>query len=541
MPSSHHPICLSKLTQPALTLLVMVVLPILVTNSQQTTSESINARASSSVSNQISHIDPALILPGEFSNRLTVKIANTTTSELSNRLTTATSINVVLDSLLFEEEGFDLDASISIEIKDEPVYLLFDRLADHGIHWRLDKSDVILYPESLIDAHSIETINIGRILQLGYQVKDLKLAIESCIGIDSWVENGGDADVMFLNDVMFLRQNGPYSRQVAGLVRALESPTRQTFLYSSELNRRLSQVLDQKIEPLGNDLSLAQIVNELNARTTGTFKLDPFGLSECGYTEIDKIAIGDHAKTPRQVLQAIRYIETDLDWAIRDGAVYITEGEERALQSAVYNISDICVREKDMVKLTDTIQTMIDPDSWLENGGIGHVCRVKDGVLLVTASYRNHEAILRLIESYQNTHTAGWTQPNWTTRYYRVPTPVANELATQLPKMIDPASWHQNTEAPYGQIQVLASWPGTDVPQGPADIATGTLIDHSVLIIYQTVERHEKITNLIFKIKKGDYLNPLTGIPMSGPGSPNGGLFDIGPVQRPNVMSANLK
>ncbi|MEC9092637.1 MAG: hypothetical protein VX438_08035, partial [Planctomycetota bacterium] len=84
------------------------------------------------------------------------------------------------------------------------------------------------------------------------------------------------------------------------------------------------------------------------------------------------------------------------------------------------------------------------------------------------------------------------------TEYYRMPKVIADDLENLLPSLVEPQSWKLDANpAGFGSIVKVASTP--TVSSEPV-----VTLDYSVLIIYQSREIHEKISDLIVKIEHGN-------------------------------------
>jgi hypothetical protein len=112
------------------------------------------------------------------------------------------------------------------------------------------------------------------------------------------------------------------------------------------------------------------------------------------------------------------------------------------------------------------------------------------------------------------------------TQFYRMPTTVANDLETTLPRLIQTDTWKSQNPNAKGTIQKIQSWSETTGLQSKTGIE-GQPTPYSVLVIYQTREIHDQLPELLRRIQHGDGMR--------------GGIGGILPTMRLQVSIIGLK
>src|SRR6185503_19700382 len=112
-------------------------------------------------------------------------------------------------------------------------YLLLGRLRMLDLAWYYD--DGLVNVTSQEDAESRTSVipyNLGDLIDAGYTRDALTDTIVSTIDTTTWAENGGgESDVQWLGDVMFVSQTSERHRHLSGLLAALRKHGRQTFVF----------------------------------------------------------------------------------------------------------------------------------------------------------------------------------------------------------------------------------------------------------------------------------------------------------------------
>src|SRR5690606_9476433 len=109
---------------------------------------------------------------------------------------------------------------------------------------------------------------------------------------DSWSENGGgESDIQWLGDVMFVRQTGESHRRLAGLLAALRGHGRRTFIFDPPQHIALREKLDQPISLQLDQAPLVVAVKKIAEAASVDLRLDKPALKEAGISEREPVTL----------------------------------------------------------------------------------------------------------------------------------------------------------------------------------------------------------------------------------------------------------
>ena len=117
-------------------------------------------------------------------------------------------------------------------------------------------------------------------LDAGYDPDYLSESIRSAVDT-AWMDDEGEGGSFeWLGDVLFVRQNGPTHRQIAGLFAALRKHGRRTFTYDPPQHASLRQKLAENFDVAFVDMPLSRAVEQLSEETGIDMRLDMVALRE---------------------------------------------------------------------------------------------------------------------------------------------------------------------------------------------------------------------------------------------------------------------
>jgi len=480
------------------------------------------------------YIDPIGWVPESLRKRVTHTFQEVPLNEVANWIQSQTDLSVVLDERALEEENLSSSELVTESLVDVPVFQFLDRLERLGVDWNLEGNMVTLLPLNA----SLRNVqyNIGDLLDLDYQPNDLLSALTSTIAPDSWLDAGGVSTAVLLGDVLFVRQVPRTHRKIAAFLEALRHPSRRTWVDESKEHETIASILDTKASVQFRGTPLAQIVQSLATQHQLNIRLDRVALRKERISERLPISIEIREQPLRTILQFITS-QHGLGWFYRDGVVWIApENEARAeLKLAVFDVRDLCSNRADCLRLLRAIEQQSDPDGWSNAGGIGVIAFPFSGIMVISQKEPILDEVLTLIENYRTAlknskrrMSAESDPEGYETKYYRLPTPVAQDLQVLLPKLVAKESWGDHdpaVEGNVGTIQICRS--RSDVRIGNADKNTpSTLEPYSVLIIHQKRKIHPQISDIITKIEAGD--TPGFGSMGGSVGGMGGGMGGMG-------------
>ena len=144
------------------------------------------------------------------------------------------------------------------------------------------------------------------------------------------------------------------------------------------------------------------------------------GLAEAGI-EADAPVNIRLQDVPAEMVLGLMLGQLGLDYYIKHGVIVVTTAEKAVadLEVRVYPVQDLIEPvgltrrspDTEASRLTDVIQSSVEPESWQDNGGRGTV-RYYRGTLVVLQTAKVHQAVERLLsELRQATKHAAETEP----------------------------------------------------------------------------------------------------------------------------------
>ncbi|MFN9878986.1 MAG: hypothetical protein ACK557_10960, partial [Planctomycetota bacterium] len=222
-----------------------------------------------------------------------------------------------------------------------------------------------------------------------------------------------------------------------------------------------------------------------------------------------------------------------LSWILRDGVLWVTtrEAADRFLQTAVFDVRDICPNLPASEALSEALLQQVDTGNWGDQDGAGQIVFAKPGVMVVRQSERRLDAVEELLGNYRvalknsKRRISEDEDPEFVvTRYYRMPAEVAAEMERVLPELVASESWKSAVRPEAaGTIRQVHSWPEvSETTKGGA-----VLMPQATLIISQKRKHHDEVRKFLDNIKYGNSLpSGFGGAGMGGAGV--GGAGGVG-------------
>ncbi|MEC8554611.1 MAG: hypothetical protein VXZ82_06350 [Planctomycetota bacterium] len=475
-------------------------------------------------------IDPAVVIGSGLDRTATVAFEEASLSEVAQWLQTQVAIPVILNQVSLDEQGILPSELVTVSLREEPLHLLLDRLIGINVSWRF--GDGIIQLES-VDSGYLETkqLNIGKLIDQGFSADRIINTLQQTIEPDSWDQVGGEGNIILLGDVMFVRQTPLNHRKIKGTLAAFAGFGRRTFILETPVHEDLRKLTESKVDASFTNVPLSDVVAQLGEESGASIVLSSRALRQVGVRARQPMSLKLEAQPLRLALDLIGR-DLDLTWQLRNGLLEMTTEDLLEYHTAVYDVRDLCRDDRENLALAQAIVQQTVPQDWMENGGLGVIEFVKPGVMVVYHTQQMQDKTLTLLENYRVALKNSVPRQQEkkedivSRRFYRVPTDVAEELQTELPKLTDPLVWksEQNPES-VGEIQVLKSWVGT----ADIDIKSGAAITvpYSVLVIRQSEKVHRQIAELLVKIQFGEgTLKGAGGMGGMG-GSFGGGMFRV--------------
>jgi hypothetical protein len=491
-------------------------------------------------------IDPVAFLPEAIVAPGTVDLSNTSLSELTGWVQTATGFQVLLDAKALTELGYTAGEPVSDRLENEPVYLLLNRLHALRLGWKLrDGVITVTSREQVIRDLQTESLNLGDLLDQGYSAESLLDAIENHTGEEAggpWLNvHGTGGTLQLLGDVLFVRQNAPTLREVQGLLLALKAPARRTFILDTPENQQIRARLRENADAAFDGTPLIDAVNTLAAQTGLDIRLDMMSLRHSRVREREPVSL-ELTDRPLEVVLLTLLSPHELDWSIDDGVLWITSRDyaDGQLKTAVYDVRDLCRDDGESEQLAEAV-TGQTTGEWLDiHGSGGRISFPKPGAMVVTQNERNHQEVLTLLESYRVALRNSKPRPpqvvnqdEIVTRYYKMTATQAADLMIVLPQLVLVGSWEGEIDNAPGQLRLVST--ETRVVNA-SEIAAATAANKSqplpvtesraVLIVRQTRRGQDEVVQFLRKLESGDALL-LQGEEPFYPGGGGGGGFNV--------------
>jgi len=454
-------------------------------------------------------IDPATIMPEKLAEKVTVEFTEKNLKDIVKWLQDEQGLSVLIDQQDIVGDSVSLIDSISDSLNDEPLYHLLDRLNQNDMGWYLDED--VLHITSVNHAEKrMATVpyNIGSLIDAGYEADAILETIRRGTS-GSWEDEDGEGGaIILLGDVVFVRQPGKVHREVAGLMAALKQPARRTFTLDAPQHATIRAELQERVAVEIQDEPLLSAVKQIAELTEIDIRLDGRALRQRNVRDRTPVTLKLEDQKLSIVLQAL-VSEWGFQAIPKDGVLWITSKETAELirKTAVYDVRDLCRNDEESMALEDALveQTRATWDTTGDTGG--SLSFAKAGVLVVFQTEAGHEEILQLLENYRTALRASKPRPRKVddpkeviTLYYRMPTVMAEDLQTQLRLLIKTETW-KNEAQPEAVGTILKVTSKAELLDSSR---SNQVVEFCVLIIHQSRENHQKISELIFKVEHGD-------------------------------------
>ena len=495
-------------------------------------------------------IDPAAFLPAEVTAKFTVEFKETPFKEVVKWLSSEARLNVVVDG-----SALDLNPLLSTEpvtdwLRDEPLYQFLDRLRLKELGWSFQEGVLVIGSfESLEESRATVSYNLGGLFDAGFRSQPLLDAIQQETSGPWDADEPGTGTLILLGDVLFVRQTQRVQREVAALLAGLARHGRRTMLLDPPQHVRLAEKLRQRVSVRLQNVTFRQAVAEIAKQLEVEIRLDESSLQDAGISlDHDPIFQTLTDRTLATILGGLSE-STPLTTDLEDGALWVTTAQHAAerRRTAIFDVRDLCRDANEGSALMDAIQSQTAGPWDVNEPGTGTMSFFESGVLVVRQTRQQLDGILQLLENYRTALKASKPRPpdagenDLETRYYRLPSAVADDLVKLIPGMIAPDSWQAAAAGQPGTIAKSASFSNNEVVNGPVTTAEGSpgkpatapvagvvVTPYSVLIIRQTKKNHRAIAEMLWKVEHGDASSlPGHGYP-AGMGGMGGGGFGGG-------------
>lgn len=468
------------------------------------------------ITDEPSLVDPIQFMPPEVTANATVNFENEPLHAVVDWIRREYSVDVVVDNKALVEESISIDTPITDHLKNEPLFLLLDRLHASRLEWYVH--DHVIHITMIIGAEHIyygRSYYVGDLLKMGCTCHSLLQTITRTIN-DHWFGTA-DASTKLLGDVLLVRAKRRTHLEINGLLAAIRKPGRRTFIGEPIQNEMIRKKLDEPAVTTVLNSSLRDTINELAKTTDTDIRIDVLALEEEQISDRISVSGSPNIRPLRQVLH-VTLSNKNLTWLIENGVLWITTLTEahKNWKLAVFDVRDLCRDPEESEDLIEAIKHQTSSGWDRQEGESGEIIYPLPGILVVRYSDQILNEISDLLKEYRKALESSppplkrkYDPTEFLTRYYRLQTDLAIDLKQHLPELVQPSSWKSSTNSgAQGTIRLLTSFTdveqsGNQGPQQPKK-ADRPAISMSVLIIQQTRQNHREIERTIDKVGRGD-------------------------------------
>ena len=478
-------------------------------------------------------IDPAIAVPERLAASATVRFDDTALVDVAKWVQQQSGMTVSMDRQSLNSAQILPSEPVRDELKNSPIYLLLDRLREIGVTWHVKNNQIHLIAADDNTQLSTAQYNVGDLFDANFEAEILRSTIVNTIDPQSWEESGGVCGIVVLGDVLFVRQTYENHRRVTGLLTALRKHGRRTMIDDAPVHAAIRQSLEKNVTVQFREKPLIAAVEELKSLCDVDIRVDVQSLSSARIPDRLPVNFEFSEQSLRSALD-LMLPSYGLAWQIRDGALWVTtkKNAEQQARTCVFDVRDLCRDANESISLQDAIQRQTDPESW--DGAPGHIEFPIPGTMVVHQTEQRLDSVLVLLENYRTALRASKRRVRtdsdpkaMITRYYRMPSVVADDLDSMLPELIEKDSWKSANPSAGGTILKIKSWSGAPVPAtSKSGEAVVTANSYSVLVIFQTRAIHDQLPLILGRIEHGD-ASMNGGGAGGGGGGFGGGFFSV--------------
>ncbi|HVU88269.1 MAG TPA: hypothetical protein VHD36_13195 [Pirellulales bacterium] len=199
------------------------------------------------------------------------------------------------------------------------------------------------------------------------------------------------------------------------------------------------------------DTPLADVIDYFGKKFEINIRVDPKGMTDAAVDPSAMVTLS--LRKPVSLEAALRLVleEFDLDFTVQDEILKITSKEkaDEILTTKVYSVGDLLdrgPRRSVIDNLINTITSIVQPDTWDDNGGPGSITRVAS-TLVISQKYDVHKEIKELLAMLRAElpkraeNAAAHPNPDEvTTMVYRLDSAGGQDMAVALATILDPDS-----------------------------------------------------------------------------------------------------
>ena len=487
-------------------------------------------------------IEPVTLMPPALAKAVSREFKRTPLRDIIKWLQNEQQLTVIVDTQALSDDGILMSHQVDDRLVNEPLYLLLDRLQALKLWWYMDDGNLYLTTIEKAQHHPVtRQYNIGDLLDAGFKAESILDTIQQSTTGPWDVDEPGTGTLVQLGDVLFVRQTEPMQREVSSLLTALLHHGRRTILMECPQHATIRASLDQKVSVNFDELAFDEAVAQLATLAGVDIRVDRASIE----SEVSNRYLVTLVANDQKLGTLIQRLSTDAELTpmIRGGVLWVAslEAEQIRRHTAVFDVRDLCRSQDESEALSDAIMSQTEGPWDVDEPGTGTLIFPKPGTMVVLQTESVLNEVLDLLETYRSALRAskprlvkgGNPNDDVLTRYYRMPSVMANDLFVILPELIVTGTW-KTPELPknVGTLHIVSSkaqvqtTPSPQSKEATSPLPAATInIPYSVLIIQQTREAHMEISELFQKIENGDSADlSIKGNGHRGAGGQQGGF-----------------
>jgi hypothetical protein len=367
-----------------------------------------------------------------------IKYVGTPAAEVLEDLRKRLDVNVHVQWQMLENAGVKPDVPITLALKHVPLQRVLRLVLEDlslDVDCVFDIRDGVLVISSvealerpmMIRAHSVRDLlpdppaTSGQADELeseyGRRVSELVTATVDAVYPDSWAQNGGLGSIGFRDGLLVARNTPRVQRAIEALLATLRRVPKHGRAAAPPAtdrpppqDRNIQSVLQRPLAIVSYDNTpLAVVFDQLRERLDINIHVHWRRLENAGVEHNTPVRMTLKDVPTARVLKQIFDDSTDglLGYRIDDGVLIISTAEylDERYDTWAYDLGDLATADVNRIELTQLIVDVAEPDSWVQNGGLGTLNFIGPR-LVVHNSERAHTKLCILIDLLRK-HAAG--------------------------------------------------------------------------------------------------------------------------------------
>ncbi|MEX1229820.1 MAG: hypothetical protein WEB58_06250 [Planctomycetaceae bacterium] len=351
------------------------------------------------------HIPASWGIPPQLLVHVTREFNDTPLHEIVAWMRDDLHIDTRLDDQALEEEGIATDEPMTESAKNEPLYLVLNRICKPLMLDWYERDGIITITTWIKTDETFKSVtyDVADLMRDGYHPREL-MATVLATSSGLWEVHGdGEGLINHFDKKISVMQTDRVHCEIADLFEKLRSPARRTFVFDPPQHDVLRERLNQTISVTFRNVPLNKAVAALSHEAGVELRIDEMTLEEEGISidEAVRYELGPHRLTA--VLDAM-LDPLELEFILSNGVVFITTNlkAEETMRLAVYDVRDICRSGPEARSLQRLVMEQTHGLWEIDGDGEGTIAFPKIGVMVVSQNEKIHDEILELLNRYRS-------------------------------------------------------------------------------------------------------------------------------------------